>query len=219
MFSVRSAALAAVAGATLWSAVAHAQVYRIVGPDGKVTFADRPPANAPAQPAQSVPLNSVASPTASLPLELRRVAGQYPVTLYTGDACDPCGAARRFLQGRGIPFTERTVNTREDILALQRMAGAATLPFVTIGGQHIPGFAEPEWSQYLDAAGYPRSSQLPGGYRNPDATPLVAVQRANPAGTQRPGQQQQQPQQQAGTTSGTPAPADAPPANPAGIRF
>jgi glutaredoxin len=215
MFSVRSTALAAVAGAALWSAVAHAQVYRIVGPDGKVTFSDRPPVNAPAQPAQSVPLNTVASPASSLPSELRRVTGQYPVTLYTGDGCDPCGAARRYLQQRGIPFTERTVNTREDIAALQRLAGAASLPFVTIGGQHIPGFSDAEWSQYLDAAGYPRSSQLPIGYRNPDATPLVAIQR--PSATPRTAQGQQPPQSAEVTPPA--APSGPAPSNPAGIRF
>lgn len=212
MFSVRSAALAAVAGASLWGAVAHAQVFRIVGPDGKVTFSDRPPANAPAQPAQSVPLNAVSSPASSLPSELRRVTAQYPVTLYTGDGCEPCGSGRRYLQQRGIPFTERTVNSREDVAALTRLAGAASLPFLTIGGQHIPGFSEPEWSQFLDAAGYPRSSQLPIGYRNADPAPLVAVQR--PATTPR--TPQQQPRADAAPA---PAPSGPAPSNPAGIRF
>ena len=41
----------------LASVVAQAQgVYRIVGPDGKVTFSDRPPAEATAQPARSLSL-------------------------------------------------------------------------------------------------------------------------------------------------------------------
>ena len=55
----------------LVSVSAQAQsVYRIVGPDGKVTFSDRPPADASAQPARTVNTGPAAV-NAALPLELR----------------------------------------------------------------------------------------------------------------------------------------------------
>ena len=51
MFSVRTAARAAlIAGTFACAGLASAQVYRIVGPDGKVTFSDRPPVDAKATP-------------------------------------------------------------------------------------------------------------------------------------------------------------------------
>jgi glutaredoxin len=159
------------------------QVYRIVGPDGRVTFSDKPPLETSARAAPTVPLSSGGASTASLPFELRQIAGKYPVTLYTGSNCGPCGAGRAFLSSRGIPFAERTVNTAEDVEALQRMAGDNSLPLLTIGGQQIKGYSDNEWGQFLDAAGYPHSSALPGSYRNPAPAPLVAVQRpaaANP---------------------------------------
>lgn len=209
---VRTAALAALACATLWSAGALAQVYRIVGPDGRVTFSDRPPPDAKANAAQPVPLAGGGSATSALPYELRTVAGRYPVTLYTGPECGPCGDARSFLASRGVPFTERTVSSPQDIDALRRVAGQLVLPFATIGGQHLVGFAAPTWGQYLDAAGYPRSSQLPAGWRNPAPAPLVAVAPV-PQPAAQPGP----------TVAAQPgAPAEAPsvtPSNPAGIRF
>lgn len=216
MTSVRLAAFAALVGCcALWSVAATAQVYRIVGPDGRVTFSDRPPAETTAAKAKVVPVAAAAgTSTASLPAEVRMAAGRYPVTLYTGADCGPCISARSFLMARGVPFSERTVTTNDDIDALQRLAGAARLPFATIGAQHIRGFSEPEWSQYLDAAGYPKVSQLPASYRNPAPRPLVAVQET-PTAQARPAAQAAQEPQRAEA-----APADEPaPSNPAGIRF
>lgn len=216
MSSVRLVALAALVGcAALWGTASQAQVFRIVGPDGKVTFTDRPPADGKASAAPTVSMSGGGgSGGASLPAEVRSAAGRYPVTLYTSADCSPCTAARNLLVSRGVPFTEKTVASNDDIAALQRLAGEARLPFATIGGQHIKGFSDAEWTQYLDAAGYPKVSQLPPSYRNPAPTPLVAVQA--PAAAQQP-QQAQQP--------ATPQSAEAPlpsapsPQNPLGIRF
>lgn len=205
---------------TLACAGAQAQgVYRIVGPDGKVTFSDRPPADGNAQPARTPgAAPTPASANDALPFELRQVASRFPVTLYTGNDCAPCSAARNFLASRGIPFTERTVSTNEDIDALQRLSGGTNLPFGAIGGQQLTGFSEGEWAQYLDAAGYPKQSRLPRNYQQPAATPLVAVKpAAAPAAT---------PASAAAAPAATsrarpPAPInDGPtPSNPAGIRF
>ncbi|MFT3717713.1 glutaredoxin family protein [Pseudorhodoferax sp.] len=149
-------------------------IYRQVGTDGRVTFSDRPLGE------HSTPVNTSASPGAAdaptLPLALRQLAERYPVTLYAGPDCGPCDAARQLLTARGVPFSERTVQTGEDVEALQRLAGEASLPVATIGAQRLRGFSAPEWTQYLDAAGYPATSQLPAGYRPPAPQPLVALQ-------------------------------------------
>jgi len=187
------------------------QVYRIVGPDGKVTFSDQPPP--PASKATVTAAGAGAAggiATGSLPFELRKVVGQYPVTLYTGENCGPCASARSMLTTRGVPFAEKTVITNEDAQALQRLSGDNSLPFLTIGSQQLKGFSDAEWTQFLDAAGYPKSSTLPANYRQAPATPLVTIAPAaaptNTAG--RP------PGSAAPTTPVTP-----PTSNPAGIRF
>ncbi|MDB5944513.1 MAG: glutaredoxin-like protein [Ramlibacter sp.] len=168
--------------ATLFAAQAGAQqVYRIVGPDGRVTFSDKPPPQANAKVAPVVPLGGAAAGEGGgLPFELRQVTGKYPVTLYTANNCGPCGSGRAYLTSRGIPFTEKTISSPEDAEALKRLASDMSIPLLTVGGQQLKGYSEMEWGQYLDAAGYPPKSVLPASWRNPPASPLVALQRPAP---------------------------------------
>ena len=203
-------AVLALAGTRVFDANAQ-QIFRIVGPDGRVTFSDKPPmdASTAASPAKTVALPGArGTDTSALPFELRQAASRYPVTLYTAPDCAPCGVGRTMLTSRGIPFAERTVTTKEDIEALRRLAGSLSLPFLTIGGQQIKGYSESEWEQFLDAAGYPRTSQLPPGYAQAPVTPLVAAQEPRAA---RPAP--------AAPTPGAAAPQPAPAENPTGIRF
>jgi glutaredoxin len=194
MSNVRVAALAAfVACASLGSVPANAQVYRIVGPDGKVTFSDRAPSDK-ATPTQAAPVTSGSgsgSSTASLPAEVRQAASRFPVTIYNGADCSPCLTARSFLLRRGVPFAEKAIVTEEDVKALQRISGGTSMPFATMGAQHI----------------------RPASYRNPDPTPLVAAQQPRPAAASPADARAPVPQAVA------PAPSEPGPANPAGIRF
>ena len=184
-------ALALVLGLAGFTALTVAQaqtVYRIVGPDGKVN-------------------------NSALPFELRQVAQRFPVTLYAGAQCAPCDSARSMLVARGVPFTERTVASNEDLDALKKLSGGTNLPFGTIGGQQLVGYSETEWVQYLDAAGYPKQSQLPSNYRRSAAAPLVAVKPAQPAQAAA-----SKPEARRRVTPAT-APSGPTPSNPAGIKF
>ena len=83
---------------------AHAQ-YKVVGPDGKVTYTDRPPPTSGSKVTSLSSRGVVASgPTdPALPLELREPAAKYPVTLYTvTGACEPCQSARQLLLGFAV---------------------------------------------------------------------------------------------------------------------
>ena len=217
--SIAASALFICATALFTPQLQAQQVFRIVGPDGKVTFSDKPPVQTNAKVTTGTGANAagggLGTATAALPFELRQVAQKYPVTLYTGDNCGPCQSARTLLQSRGIPFVEKTVNTYDDAQALQRLSGDSSLPFATIGGQQLKGFSDSEWTQFLNAAAYPSTSILSANYRQPPATPMVAISIA-PANTP------------ANTQANTPARAAAPappaqaapaPSNPAGIRF
>lgn len=162
----------------LTAGLAQAQtVYRIVGTDGKVTFSDKPPVTAANVTATDAGGSSPVSNGPALPFELRQVVTKYPVTLYTSSNCVPCRSGVALLNTRGIPFTEKTVTTTDDAQALQRISGENSLPLLTIGGQQIKGYSESEWTQYLDAAGYPKASVLPPQYRRPAPAPLVAIQK------------------------------------------
>lgn len=205
-------------GATL--PVAAQGVYRIVGPDGRVTFSDQPPPAATANPAARVGstggAGSGGAGGAGLPFELRQVASRYPVVLYTGKDCAPCNSGRNLLNARGIPYTEKTVTTAEDAEALKRLTGEASLPIISIGTQRLRGFSDSDWTQYLTAAGYPTQSALPSSYRRPAPSPLVAVAAAPNAEGGAPAAPQSDAQAPAAPAD---VPVQAPSTNPAGIRF
>ena len=212
----------------LAAALPASALYKVVGPDGKVTYTDRPPPATAAAPSRVTPLAPTpaagsappASDTAlqNLPAELRQAATRYPVTLYVIPNCAPCDTARSLLRQRGVPYIEKMIATEDDAQALQRLAGTRNAPTLTLGSQPLEGLSPDAWNAYLDSAGYPRQSRLPAGYRYPAATPLVerrepAQPAPTAAGARRPGDAQAD-----GTgADGAATPAAATPAS--GIRF
>ena len=162
-------------------------LYKVVGPDGKITYTDRAPG---VNEGKISPLGGRNVPVAAevvFPIELRQAVSRYPVTLYTvSGACDPCDTARQLLRQRGVPHSEKQVLSPEDGEALQRLSGGLDAPTLTIGSQTLRGLAPDVWGSYLDSAGYPRESRLPQGYQFPAATPITERREAAPRAAPRP---------------------------------
>jgi len=155
-------------------------MYKVVGPDGKVTYTDVPPSGSGSR---VVPMGQATTPNApevSLPGELRQAMTRFPVTLYAAANCEPCEAGRRWLRERGIPFSEKTITSSDDVETYRRITGSSDLPTLMIGPQVLKGLSQDQWASYLDAAGYPRTSQLPRNYQYPTATPMVERREAAP---------------------------------------
>ena len=188
----------------------HAQ-YKVVGPDGKVTYTDREPSPRQGK-VSSFGTRGVAGAVAdvALPLELRQPASRYPVTLYVvAGNCEPCESARQLLRQRGIPYSEKLVQSAEDSEALERLSGGRDAPTLGIGTQTLRGLAPAVWNSYLDAAAYPRESRLPTTYQYPPVTPLV--ERRETSSARAPALRAAAP-----AAAETVAPV---PANPASIKF
>ncbi len=156
--------------------------YKVVAPDGSISYTDRPPLAEPGKVTSlrrgAAAASAPAANDGALPFELRQIASRYPVTLYAGANCAPCDNGRQLLQQRGVPYTERSITTEEDTAALSRLSGGRTIPSLTIGVQPLRGFNPTDWATYLDAAGYPRESRLPRGWQPPTVTPLIARESA-----------------------------------------
>ena len=149
--------------------------YKLVGPDGSVTYTDRPPLTSNLK-VTSMARSGARAPSAAeatLPAELRTAVQRHPVTLYTGTDCAPCDAGRKLLQQRGVPYSERRVITEDDAAALERLVGGRTLPALSIGAQPLRGLSETDWTAYLDVAGYPRENKLPRNWLPADVTALT----------------------------------------------
>jgi len=164
-------ALAAVVFATNVSAQ-----YRWTDADGRTVYGDSPPRDARnIQRIDARGASGAADALAALPFETRRAAQQFPVLLYTTGNCQPCDSARELLRARGIPYSERTISTKEDVEQLEKMGLGRRLPVLTVGRQVQKEFETGGWHAVLDAAGYPRSGQLP---RSWPSTPTPLVPRA-----------------------------------------
>ena len=156
---------------------AQAATYRWVDADGRVSYGDRPPAEGAAA-VQSAGVAGAGagapSDTAALPYPVRAAATRFPVRLYTSRNCAPCELARTHLTRRGVPFAERVVSSADDFAAFRRLGFAEPqTPALSVGSERAQGFGADAWNLLLDAAGYPRTSMLPQGWRPAAAEPLA----------------------------------------------
>ncbi len=156
-------------------ASAQAQLYKWTDAQGKVHYTDTPPP--PAATKAEVKNFSGGGGNVELPYLLSEASRNNPVTVFTAGACDQCDQLRSMLKARGIPYSEKTVNSADDHAALKQAGGTNLLPFGVIGRNKLVGYDASAWQSALDAAGYPASSILPSNY--PPA-------RVSSAGTARP---------------------------------
>jgi glutaredoxin len=196
------ALLSTVAAALLFAAPAAHALFKVIGPDGKVTYTDRPPSSSEGK-VQPVNRETGRASDPTLPFALRQVATRFPVTLYTASTCgDACSLGRSLLNQRGVPFTERTADTEEEREAWPRLVGGSEAPVLKVGEQTLRGFAPGAWGETLDTAGYPKQSQLPANYQAAAPVPLMERKAAAPK-----------------TAPAPTAPATDTGSNPSGIRF
>ncbi|MFZ6743248.1 DUF4124 domain-containing protein [Undibacterium sp. JH2W] len=154
--------------AAFMAVTAQAQLYKSVGPDGKVTYSDQPPSNQKQVEKKKLP--SIAENN-NFPPELALVVAKNPVTLYTATGCTPCNDGRNLLKTAGIPFSEKTVNTAADQEKLKQVSGDIQMPLLVIANVKFRGYSSDQWKDALDKAGYPSTNKLPKDYRYPAAEP------------------------------------------------
>lgn len=200
----------------LCAATAHAQLYKWVGPDGKVSYSDVPPPKTAAK-VETKALAGGASAFGDLPFDVAAAARSHPVTLYTTRNCPACDDGRKLLSERGIPFQEKTVSSNEDIAHFKQAGGDGNLPMLTVGRNKETGFEAGAWNGALSAAGYPETSRLPRSYRNP--SPVAAAPAPQAVSAAKAGAAEQPAGQSSATQSSAtelpPAIGNAPP----GFRF
>jgi hypothetical protein len=157
--------------------VAFAQ-YKWVGADGAVNYSDQPPAPGMQVKSLATPPAAPSAPKeaeAVLPLAVRKIAETYPVVLYTIKDCVPCAQARTHLVQRGIPYTERSVETQDEAQAFKQLGFAdLNFPALGVGRERHTGFEAGLWNRLLDAAGYPKQYALPANWRQPPVARLGA---------------------------------------------
>lgn len=162
------------------------ELYRWLGSDGKVHYGDLPP-NEPTQ-VEAIELPPAPPPSLELPYETRRAQQNFPVTLYVAENCaEYCESARKLLNKRGIPFTEKMLVTKEEIDAFKALSGADSIPVLAVGKNFLKGFSAEQWQTELDVAGYPqtapyRPANLPEKAASPEQTDTIKPVQPNNTG-------------------------------------
>ena len=143
---------------------AAAQVYKWKDEHGVTHYGDTPPPRVKSDILKTDRPAPARVPV--LPYELARAMQAAPVVLYTTARCDGCDQGRALLRARGIPFSERTVNSGEDQQQLERAnGGRSELPLLLVGSRRVAGFQSAAWQDALTAAAYPRQKMLPPSYQ------------------------------------------------------
>ncbi|MFZ9407793.1 MAG: DUF4124 domain-containing protein [Burkholderiaceae bacterium] len=173
--------------------------FKWIARDGVVHYSDLPPPPGTRllPQAGSASTAGAASPTAAaappvdrgraaaspLPFELATALRQAPVTLYSTVGCSPCDEGRALLRARGIPVSERRIESEADLRALQAMdVPSAGFPVLVIGKERAIGFESGQWQRMLDAAGYPVQSVLPRDWVHEPARSLTPTSPTASAG-------------------------------------
>jgi hypothetical protein len=147
---------------------ASAQMYKWTDAQGTVHYTDTPP---PAQKASQIkaPSAGASGQNCKAPCPTNWRAPSRPArSRCTPPRNRPAPAATRaalLLRARGVPYTEKTVNTDEDKEQLRKLAGKLELPLLVVGSRKVAGFQDAAWQDALSSAAYPRSAQLPPGYQ------------------------------------------------------
>jgi glutaredoxin len=180
----------------LAASAASAQIYRWTDEKGKVHITDTPPPPG-AKNVQKHRPGSAPQTGDNDPYALQLARKNAPVTLYSTPGCEPCNAARKLLNARGVPFKEVSVVEDKQIEELKSAVGADAVPSLIVGSTVQQGFAESTYHAILDAAGYPKSGVLaPRAQEEPKASTPQSAASGEPAptGPYAPGAPRQRPQ-------------------------
>ncbi|MBI1395565.1 MAG: DUF4124 domain-containing protein [Betaproteobacteria bacterium] len=170
------------------TAVAQQKLYRWTDADGRVFYTDRVP---PGE-ARNVERKALGDRpgSGSLPYDLQRAMKLFPVTVYASDCGTPCDSARKLLESRGVPYTEKDARDPVVQAEIRGRTGSSSVevPILIVGQSVTRGWEAGQWNAALDAADYPRASRLPPGVQARSATGSAvgapgASASGNPAGT------------------------------------
>ncbi len=136
----------------------QAQVYKIVGPDGKVSYTDKPPEKG--QKAQT--LNLAAQPATPVPAELlklqeamlksadkRAEENRNPSfdAFFTATWCGYCKQAKAYMAARNIQVPEFDIDTASGRQAFVNAGGGRGVPLLLWKGQRVQGFSAAAYDQ------------------------------------------------------------------------
>ncbi len=132
------------------SAIAQ-DLYKSIGPDGRVIYSDKPPAGARVEKTlkfENLPSSALPASASSYVEQLRKLKASSPaiaasgaVVLYSAAWCGYCKKAKAYLAEKGISYQEVDIDTDEGVAAFAQAGGGKGVPLLLAGGQRVQGFS------------------------------------------------------------------------------
>ncbi|MBI1891167.1 MAG: glutaredoxin family protein [Burkholderiales bacterium] len=126
-------------------------LYKSVGPDGRITYSDRPPVEGKIQKTltfDNLPSSSLPAPTSSQLEQARKPQAAAPstargqVVLFSAAWCGYCKKAKAYLASRGVAYREFDVDTTEGKAEFVRAGGSRGIPLILAGDHRLQGFSQ-----------------------------------------------------------------------------
>lgn len=109
-----------------------------------------------AKPAATAKADEKAKP-AEKPAAKPAASGGQSVRLFTHPQCgNPCEDAKNLLNARGVAFQEVSAESPDGLAELEKISGGRSVPVLVVGQSVTRGFADTNYHQALDDAGFRR---------------------------------------------------------------
>ena len=129
---------------------AQQQLYKSVGPDGRIVYSDRPPADGKLEKTITYyeQPSSGLSPQVLAYLEqlkgrtsASKAASGNGTVLYMAKWCGYCRQAKAFLASKNIPYQEFDIDTKDGLAAYATAGGGKGIPLLFHNGARVQGFS------------------------------------------------------------------------------
>ncbi len=136
-------------------------VYKVVGPDGEITYSDKPPANR----ARGDTLEFRNLPSSPLPAEVLRFREQLEksaqgrvsaaraprtsdVALFTASWCSHCKRAKAHLAAAQVRYFEYDIESAEGMRAFINAGVSRGVPLLVAGDQRVQGYSVAAYDRF-----------------------------------------------------------------------
>jgi glutaredoxin len=127
---------------------AQAEIYKVTGADGKVSFTDKAPQSTTAKSEKLTIQTFTGAPSIS-----SYNGSVKKVTLLSAQWCGVCRQAKAYMNSRKIAFEEWDIDQSDYALSKMRELGAKGVPVILVGKQKMVGFSPEGLDDMLQKAG------------------------------------------------------------------
>lgn len=130
----------------VFSPQGEAEIYKVVGPDGKVSYTDKEPKS---EKAEKLKIQTYAGVPAvsSLNAAVKRV------TLFSAQWCGACRKAKAYMVSHKIAFDEWDIDTSSYAQGKLKEFGTKSIPVILVGNQRMVGFSPESFEDMRSKAG------------------------------------------------------------------